>query len=46
MHYTLPVMYFISAWLSCVVDPSWSFNLRTLYSASDPYQPPGFTTPQ
>ena len=29
--------------ISCVADPSWSFSLRALYSASGPYQPPGFT---
>ena len=34
-------MYSIIALFPCVADPSWSFSLRALYSASGFYQPSG-----
>ena len=46
LYISMPAMYIISALISCVADPSWSLNLRALYSASGLYtQPPGSTTP-
>jgi len=39
MHVTLPYYCFIT----CVADPSWSFSLQALHSASGlSTQPPGF----
>ena len=39
----MPVICSFTALISCVADPSWSFDLWALYLASGPYQPAGST---